>query len=48
MIAQGGGDWHMCARCGHLVMPANPHFKCTCANCVALEPLNQKAKRKPS
>jgi hypothetical protein len=33
MIGQNG--WYMCARCGHLALPAKPLFVCTCANCVA-------------
>jgi hypothetical protein len=37
MIGQGKGDWFICARCGHLAMPGNPHFLCTCAHCVRLE-----------
>jgi len=34
MIGQNSGEWYMCARCGHLAMPANPLFECTCAKCV--------------
>jgi hypothetical protein len=37
MIGQRDGTWFMCPRCGHLVMPGNPHFKCVCANCVEAE-----------
>ena len=47
MIAQGGADCYVCARCGHLVMPANPQFKCTCDKCAELEPFDRKARRKP-
>src|SRR6266446_231534 len=37
MVAQGnGGEWHMCVRCGHLIVPTNSSFKCTCAKCVNL------------
>src|SRR3954452_14656723 len=40
MVAQGNsGDWHMCVRCGHLILPTNPSFECTCANCVTLKSL---------
>jgi len=40
MIGQGGAEtWYMCARCGHLAMPTNPLFKCTCAKCVELTEL---------
>ena len=34
MIGQGGGDWYMCARCGHLTLPTDPVFECTCAKCA--------------
>ena len=37
MIPYGGGDWFMCARCGHLALPANRRFVCTCARCVGLK-----------
>jgi hypothetical protein len=37
MIGQGGAEtWYMCARCGHLSLPTDPLFKCTCAKCVEL------------
>ncbi len=40
MIVQGSGeDWYMCVRCGHLIMPTNPSFECTCARCVTLNSL---------
>lgn len=40
MIVQGSGeDWYMCVRCGHLIMPTNPSFECTCAGCVRLTSL---------
>jgi hypothetical protein len=45
MIGRGEGDWFMCARCGHLAMPKNPLFTCTCAKCVELEPLRSKRVR---
>jgi hypothetical protein len=44
MVAQGnGGEWHMCVRCGHLIMTKNPSFECTCAKCVSLNsvPVNR-------
>ena len=28
--------WYMCHRCGHLVMPDNPEFQCSCAKCAGL------------
>src|ERR1039458_2578204 len=36
MIGQGGGDWYMCARCGHLTLPTDPVFECTCAQPAAV------------
>jgi hypothetical protein len=38
MIGQGGGPeaWYMCARCGHLSVPSNLLFQCTCIKCRAL------------
>ena len=33
MIPHGTGSWWMCARCGHIAMPSNPNFKCTCTRC---------------
>ena len=37
MIGQGRGDWYMCARCGHLTLPTDPVFECTCPKCVQLK-----------
>ena len=34
MIAQDRGDWYMCARCGHLTLPTDRLFACTCTKCV--------------
>ena len=35
MAAQGEPDtWYICATCGHLALPNNPTFRCTCAKCV--------------
>ena len=36
MIGHRNGGWFMCARCGHLALPANRRFVCTCAKCVGL------------
>jgi predicted RNA-binding Zn-ribbon protein involved in translation (DUF1610 family) len=36
MISQSGGDWYMCAGCGHLALLTNPLFECTCSRCVVL------------
>jgi hypothetical protein len=36
MIGQAGGGWFLCACCGHLSMPVNPLFQCTCSKCAGL------------
>jgi DNA-directed RNA polymerase subunit RPC12/RpoP len=41
MIGQGGGDWYMCARCGHLTLPTDPVFECTCAKCAELKSVRE-------
>jgi hypothetical protein len=37
MSERGSGDWLICDSCGHLALPENPTFKCTCAECVGIE-----------
>jgi hypothetical protein len=37
MSARSDGNWFVCDRCGHLVLPESPMFKCTCAHCVHIE-----------
>jgi len=34
MIERSDGNWFACDRCGHLVLPQNPMYKCTCARCA--------------
>ena len=36
MTRQGKGDWLICDVCGHLALPSEPVFECTCSRCVAL------------
>lgn len=36
MSANDGGDWLICAHCGHLAVVTDPGFECTCAKCVGL------------
>lgn len=43
MTLQSGGDWYLCANCGHLALPSNPLFHCTCAKCVGLEERKRQA-----
>src|SRR5579859_8167518 len=38
MVASTSGSWYMCAPCGHVAMPHNHNFKCTCALCATREP----------
>jgi hypothetical protein len=37
MAMQPAGDWYLCDRCGHLALPSNSLFHCTCAKCVGLK-----------
>jgi hypothetical protein len=46
MIEQSGGDRFVCANCGHLAMPNNPLFTCTCAHCVRVESAGQAGKQR--
>jgi hypothetical protein len=34
MSARSDGNWFVCDRCGHLMLPHNPMYKCTCSCCV--------------
>jgi hypothetical protein len=36
MSASDGGNWHLCARCGHLAVATDPAFECNCTKCVRL------------
>jgi hypothetical protein len=45
MILQVGGDWYLCSNCGHLALPANPLFHCTCSKCAELEQADATWKR---
>ncbi len=36
MALQSGEDWYLCDSCGHLSLPSNPLFHCTCGKCVGL------------
>jgi hypothetical protein len=37
MSARNGGNWFVCDSCGHLALPGNPMYKCTCVHCVRIE-----------
>jgi hypothetical protein len=37
MAMQPAGDWYLCDQCGHLALPSNSLFHCTCAKCVGLQ-----------
>lgn len=41
MALQAGDGWFLCENCGHLSLPSDPFFHCTCGKC---EGLNLKAK----
>jgi hypothetical protein len=36
MTVESKGDCLICEICGHLALPSNPLFECTCSKCVAL------------
>lgn len=46
MTLQSGGDWYLCENCGHLTLPSNPLFHCTCGKCVGLEERKSQAVRR--
>lgn len=52
MTLQTGGDWYLCTNCGHLALPSNRLFHCTCGHCVEMDGVAQAAKsgsrRKPA
>jgi hypothetical protein len=27
-------DWIICEKCGHVVIPDDPDFRCSCRNCL--------------
>jgi hypothetical protein len=29
--------WSVCAQCGHVAIPEDPGFKCSCRNCLKLK-----------
>lgn len=37
MSRHSDGDWFLCVVCGHLALPLDPLFQCTCGKCVALK-----------
>lgn len=37
MLRHCSGDWFACSLCGHLALPSDPFFQCTCAKCLALK-----------
>jgi hypothetical protein len=37
MSATDQSGWHICGRCGHLVLVRNPEFVCTCSRCLSLK-----------
>lgn len=41
MAVQTGGDWFLCATCGHLSLPSHPSFRCMCGKCVTVAKVPQ-------
>jgi len=37
MMVPETGDGHVCSHCGHVVLPSNPMYECTCTKCVKLK-----------
>jgi hypothetical protein len=43
MLGDEGGPmlqrrgWLICAQCGHIVIPEDPDFKCSCRDCLKLK-----------
>ncbi len=42
MEARSPGDWFICAGCGHLTLPSDPSFECSCEKCVSLLRMKQQ------
>jgi hypothetical protein len=36
MTDADSADRHLCARCGHVAIPSDPQFECSCAKCIGL------------
>jgi len=36
MTPHSEGQWFLCARCAHVVIPEQPLYQCSCAKCIAL------------
>jgi len=36
MTERDGGEWFRCSQCGHIVMPKEKRFKCSCPKCYDL------------
>jgi hypothetical protein len=34
MLPRDRGSWFLCRQCGHVVIPADTAFRCTCPNCI--------------
>jgi hypothetical protein len=45
MTVESKGDWLICEIRGHLALPSNPLFECTCSKCVALRSEAEGSKR---
>jgi len=36
MVLQEADGWFLCDKCGHLSLPSDPFFHCTCGKCQGL------------
>jgi hypothetical protein len=48
MLRHSSGDWFVCDVCGHLAIPEDPFFQCTCAKCIALKAMQENFHHKSS
>jgi rubrerythrin len=30
-------EWFICEKCGHVLIPEDPDFKCSCRNCLEMK-----------
>jgi hypothetical protein len=48
MLRHSSGDWFVCGVCGHLAIPPDPFFQCTCTKCLALKAMQENFHHKSS
>ena len=47
MNERAGGAWFRCSRCGHIVMPKERLFKCSCLKCFDLRSSKSELSQNP-